>query len=206
MAQPNLKDDKPNTKQNLVRMAVPPALIALISAFHPSFSTNAADGLARIESTRFWEAIHFALLVAVLAFDASLLGWKPFPRGKLSAIRIIGAWLNAGFYAAFIGVDGFASAVLSRTLPPNLAQEAVTSLFASPLIGALGWVGGAGWILSAAAIIRQRQVSGLAIGPSILLIVGTVWLFASHAPPFGVIAGVLIASGATWAALEKAPS
>ena len=205
MAQPDLKDEKPKTRQNLLRMAAPPALIALVSAFHPSFSTSAADGLARIQSTRYWEAIHFALLVAVLAFDASLLGWKPLPRGKLSAIRTLGAWINAGFYAAFIGVDGFASTVLSKTVPPDAAQAAITSLFASPLIGALGWIGGAGWLLSAVAIMLQRRSSGLAIGPSILLIVGTVWLFASHAPPFGVIAGVIIASAAIWVALEKAP-
>lgn len=199
---------RPRHKVNkvLLRTVIPPILIALISASHPAFSTNASDSLARIKSAPLWEVTHIALLLAVLAFDASLLQWRPLPIGKLSVVRRLAVLVNAGFYAAFIGIDGLASTVLSHLAPTNAAQAAITSLFASPLVGALGWIGGAGWIIAAIAIITQRHQSGLSSGPAWFLLIGTVWLTASHAPPLGVIAGALIAIGASWASLSKQSS
>lgn len=188
---------------SLVGTAVPPALIAVISAFHPIYSQNANDSYQRIAGTPLWEPIHIALLVVILAFDFSLLHWKPFPQNKLSQLRTLGIWVNAGFYSAFIGVDGIASFVLSHLGTPSQATDAITSLFASPLVTALAWIGAAGWIITAVVIIRQRQLSGLNLGPSWLLLIGVVWLSVSHAPPFGVGAGILIASGAVWASFTK---
>lgn len=182
----------------MIQIALPPASIAVISVFHPAFSTHAEDALGRVHGTRLWEPIHIALLIAILAFDASLLVWLRSPGSKASAIGHLGVWINAGFYSAFIGADGLATTVLSHLAPSTLAQQSVTALFASPLVASLGWIGGAGWILAAVAIMAQRRKSGASLFPSVLLLVGVVWLTASHAPPLGIIGGTLITVGAIW--------
>ena len=182
----------------MIQIALPPASIAVISAFHPAFSTHAEDALGRVRGTTLWEPIHIALLIAILAFDASLLVWLRGPGSKASAIGHLGVWINAGFYSAFIGVDGLAATILSHLSPPPLAQQSVTALFASPLVASLGWIGGAGWILAAVAIMAQRRKSGASMFPPVFLLVGVVWLTASHAPPLGIIGGTLITVGAIW--------
>lgn len=186
--------------RRLLLLGAPSALLVITSA-HPGYAKQGVDALSRITSDPSWITLHLFLLLAVGALDLNfaLLGRRI--SGGWGNLVTAGSAINSLFYTAFIGLDGFGGGLLGSFANSaglsshDTIARSVGYIFSSPVTGALGEIGAAGWIISGSALFIVWAKTFTSLVPSVLVLLGTILLAISHAPPFGPIGALLILVG-----------
>ncbi|HET9082585.1 MAG TPA: hypothetical protein VFO01_18980 [Trebonia sp.] len=187
----------------LLRAGAPMAL-AVLTALHPAYSTDAGHEAARIAADGMWLPLHLALLAAFALYGISLLTW-PTAGGRWWQARRAGVVLSLVCYSAFLGVDGIAGGLLARAsasapagLRPGL-DLGVTTLFSQGVVGVLALLGAAGWVIATVAITVESAADVRLLVPAAMLVASGVLLGFSHDPPVGPLGAGLAVTAAVLA-------
>ncbi len=188
----------PKTVLKSLSRLTPPLLVGLVTLAHPSYTNNVSNELSRITNDRSWLEIHELLLVGFGLLDLSFMSIAKSLPSAWGKMVLVGAALNIVFYSAFIGIDGVSGGLLAQIGSSSTNQTrgligyAITDLFASHLTVAIAEIGALGWIIAGIGIFGAWSKNGVAIVPGASMLIGTVTLAFSHAPPFGPAGSLII--------------
>jgi hypothetical protein len=188
-------------------LAFVPLLLVGVTALHPTGHREHVFAVLAPQSGR-WLAVHYAQLVLLPLAGMVLLALLGRERSLAATMARVAIYIFVVYYSVFDGIAGLAVGTLVRrgaTLPPAeraMLSDAAQALFADPVLGGLGALGGfasVAWLIACGAIARVARRRGVTWAAVIALLVAGILLTITHTPPLGPVAfAAMTASVLLW--------
>lgn len=196
-------------------LAVVPLLLVGVTALHPTGHRAHVFAVLAPQSGR-WLAVHYLQLALLPLAGMVLLALLGRERSLAATMARVAIYIFVVYYSVFDGIAGLAVGTLVRrgaTLPAAesaVISEAAQALFADPVLGGLGALGGfasAAWLVACGATARVARRRGVSWAAVAALLVAGVLLAITHTPPLGPVAFLaMTAAVLLWRETASAPA